>query len=158
MISCNIDPRYRKLKLEAALVSAAEAALEHVGAPADVDLTLVITADARLRKLNRQFRSEAKPTDVLSFPSQEKDPESGQHYLGDVIISLARARAQAKAAGHPLQAELQLLTVHGVLHLLGHDHAAAAEKARMWKAQDAILKKLGLSVRSLQAEELHTIS
>ncbi len=158
MISCNIDPSYQKLKLKALLVSAAKAALQHEGASLDADLTLMITGDARLRKLNQQFRGEAKSTDVLSFPAQEKDPESGHRYLGDVVISLPRARAQAKAAGHPLQAELQLLVVHGILHLLSHDHRAPDERARMWKTQDAILKKLGLSIRSVQAEELHPIS
>lgn len=155
MISCNIDPRYRKLKLERPLTVAAKAVLQHQTVPQDADLTLVITGDAMLRELNQQFRKQTKVTDVLSFPSQEKDLESGHLYLGDVIISLPRARAQAKAAGHPLLAELQLLTVHGILHLLGHDHTTAAERSRMWAAQDAILEQLGLTIRSAQAEELH---
>ncbi len=156
MIFCNIDARYKNLKLDHLLMAAAKTALQHEAAPADAELTLVITGDARLRELNQQFRDEAKPTDVLSFPSEEKDLESGHRYLGDVVISLPRARAQAKAAGHPLQVELQLLTVHGILHLLGHDHGSAQEKALMWAAQDAILKNLGLSIRSLMAEALHT--
>lgn len=158
MISCTIDPAYQKLKLEALLISAAKAVLQHESASPEADLTLVITGDAKLRELNQKFRGEAAPTDVLSFPSQEKDPESGHRYLGDVVISLPRARAQAKAAGHPLEDELQLLAVHGVLHLLGHDHASAAEKTRMWVAQDSILQELGLSIRSLQAETLHSRS
>ena len=69
------------------------------------------------------------PTDVLSFPASEMDPETGVHYIGDILISIPRAQAQADAAGHPLEAEVQLLVVHGVLHLLGHDHAQAEEKA-----------------------------
>ena len=55
---------------------------------------------------------------------------------------MPRARAQAKAAGHPLKAEIQLLVVHGVLHLLGHDHATRADKAKMWKAQEEVLRGL----------------
>jgi len=171
MISCNIDPRYRKLKLEPELVEAAQAALRQHG-HADSDLTLVITGNAKLKELNQKFRGEAQSTDVLSFPAHANQPvtpraqpgvlltdlDGGQDYLGDVIISLPRVRAQAKAAGHPLQAELQLLTVHGILHLLGHDHGAPQERALMWAAQDAILKELGLSIHSLQAKELHARS
>ncbi|MGH2523455.1 MAG: rRNA maturation RNase YbeY, partial [Anaerolineales bacterium] len=82
------------------------------------------------------------PTDVLSFPSEETDPETGMRYFGDIAISFPHAHAQAAAGGHPVAAELQLLVVHGVLHLLGHDHAKRAEKARMWAAQAEILKKL----------------
>lgn len=167
MISCNIDPRYRKLKLEPGLERAAQAALLQQGIT-ESDLTLAITGDAKLKMLNQKFRGEAQSTDVLSFPAHSNLPvtprakrgvapidlDGSQNYLGDVVISLPRARAQARAAGHPLQAELQLLVVHGLLHLLGHDHAAAADRARMWTAQDAILKELGLSIRSVQAESL----
>src|ERR687892_74662 len=72
-------------------------------------------------------------------------------YIGDILISIPRAQAQANAAGHPLESEVQLLVVHGVLHLLGHDHAEAEEKARMWKAQAEILERLGLG--SIQIRE-----
>jgi probable rRNA maturation factor len=83
-------------------------------------------------------------TDVLAFPSEESDPDSGARYLGDVLISIPRAAEQAAVAGHSLEAEAQLLVVHGVLHLLGHDHTVAADKARMWAAQAEILGELGL--------------
>jgi probable rRNA maturation factor len=158
MIAFNIDPRYRDLKIESLLRKAAEAALRYQVAPAEADLSLAVAGDAQLKKLNRQFRGESHATDVLSFPSEEHDIQSGRRYLGDVIISLPRARAQAKAAGHPLQAELQLLAVHGVLHLLGHDHATSTERQRMWTAQDEILSGLGLSIHSAQAEALHAKS
>ena len=84
------------------------------------------------------------PTDVLSFPSDEIDPETGNRYLGDILISVQRAAAQAQIPGHPVESEVQLLIVHGVLHLMGHDHAEPEEKARMWKAQTEILTQLGL--------------
>jgi probable rRNA maturation factor len=93
-----------------------------------------------LRKLNRKFLGIDAPTDVLSFPSAE-DVE-----LGDVIISLARARAQAKHGGHPLIDELRLLVAHGVLHLLGYDHATPAQKRRMWAAQAEALRRIGASL------------
>jgi probable rRNA maturation factor len=158
MIAFNIDPRYKDLITQKLLKSAAEVALTHEGVSTEADLSLAITGDTQLKKLNRQFRGESHATDVLSFPSEEHDIESGRRYLGDVIISLPHARAQAKAAGHPLQAELQLLAVHGILHLLGHDHATRAERQRMWTAQDEILSGLGLSIHSAQAEALHAKS
>ncbi len=95
------------------------------------DITIVLTDDAQLHELNREFLGIDAPTDVLSFPSEETDPDSGARYLGDIIISIPRAAQQAGAAGHSVEAEAQLLVVHGTLHLLGHDHAEAGEKARM---------------------------
>jgi probable rRNA maturation factor len=126
------------------LVNAARATLDMSGA-SDADLTLVLTDDKRIRALNRDFLGTDAPTDVLSFPADESDPETGRRYLGDVIISLRQAVEQAAARGHGLEAEVQLLVVHGVLHLLGHDHAEADEKARMWAAQVKILETLGVS-------------
>jgi probable rRNA maturation factor len=111
----------------------------------DADLTIVLTDDAQLQGLNRDYLGIDAPTDVLSFPASETDPETGRRYLGDILISLPRAEEQAHAAGHSLEAEAQLLAVHGTLHLLGYDHAGAAEKARMWKAQAEILERLGLA-------------
>ena len=119
-------------------------ALKHQFVPADADLTIVLSDDAQLHELNRQWMGVDAPTDVLSFPSDETDPESGNRYLGDILISVQRAAEQAKAVGHAVEAEVQLLVVHGVLHLLGHDHAEAGEKAKMWQAQGEILSALGL--------------
>ena len=116
----------------------------HQSAPANADLTIVLSDDAQLHELNLQWMGVDAPTDVLSFPSDQTDPETGFRYLGDIIISLPRAASQAAGAGHPVEAEVQLLVAHGVLHLLGHDHAAADEKARMWQAQSEILAQLGL--------------
>ena len=111
----------------------------------DGDLTIVLTDDAQLHQLNRDYLGVDAPTDVLSFPASETDPETGVSYLGDVIVSIPRAEAQSQSAGHPLEAELQLLVVHGVLHLLGHDHAEPEDKARMWSAQAQVLERLGLA-------------
>ncbi len=121
---------------------AAQAALTNQSA--DGDLTVVLTDDARLHELNREYLGVDSPTDVLSFPASETDPETGANYLGDILISIPRADEQAKAAAHPLESEVQLLVVHGVLHLLGYDHAAAKEKTKMWKAQDEIMRSIGL--------------
>jgi probable rRNA maturation factor len=93
------------------------------------------------------------PTDVLSFPASESDPETGLPYLGDILISIPRAAQQAQAAGHSVEAEVQLLVVHGTLHLLGHDHAEAEEKTRMWNAQAEVMSRLGLSYVKIQDAE-----
>ena len=121
---------------------AALAALTHQSAQGD--LSVVLTDDLQLQQLNREYLGVDAPTDVLSFPAAETDPESGTAYLGDILISVPRATEQARTANHPLQSEVQLLVVHGVLHLLGHDHAEAEEKSRMWAAQTAILESIGL--------------
>ena len=126
------------------LERAARAALDLSGV-LDGDLTLVLTGDAHIQALNRDFLDHDAPTDVLAFPSTEADPETNRRYLGDVIISLQRATEQAGERGHPVESEVQLLVVHGVLHLLGHDHAGAEEKAHMWASQSEILERLGVS-------------
>ncbi len=127
----------------AALRRAARAALTHQGVASAAELTLLVTTDERMRDLNWRFLGEDRPTDVLAFPSSAGLDEPGTRYLGDLCISLPRAKEQAQSRGHPLAAELSLLVVHGVLHLLGHDHDRRAQKARMWKAQGDILEELG---------------
>ncbi len=134
------------------LERAARAALEHETQSLDSELSIVLTDDARLHELNLNYLGVDAPTDVLSFPASETDPETGARYIGDILISIPRAQTQAAAAGHSLEAEVQLLVVHGVLHLIGHDHAEAQEKARMWKAQAEILERLGLGQIQIREE------
>ena len=134
------------------LERAAKTALEHESKSLDSDLSVILTDDARLHELNLNYLGVDAPTDVLSFPASETDPETGAHYIGDILISIPRAQAQADAAGHSLESEVQLLVVHGVLHLIGYDHAQAKEKARMWKAQAEILERLGLGQIQIREE------
>ena len=134
------------------LERAAQAALKHEFTDQEVDLSIVLTDNARLHELNLNYLGVDSPTDVLSFPASETDPESGARYLGDILISIPRAQAQAEAAGHALESEVQLLVVHGVLHLLGHDHAEPEEKNHMWKAQAEILQTLGLGSIRIREE------
>lgn len=130
-------------EIQRALQEAVAATLTQQKHPLDVDLALRITDDAELQALNSAFLGHDAPTDVLSFPSGEVNPETGRPYLGDIVISYPRAVQQAQAGKHALHHELQLLVVHGVLHLLGHDHYDPQEKARMWQAQRAVLDALG---------------
>jgi probable rRNA maturation factor len=134
------------------LERAAQAALEHESQSLESELSIILTGDARLHELNLNYLGVDASTDVLSFPAAETDPETGARYIGDILISVPRAQAQAEAAGHPLEAEVQLLVVHGVLHLLGHDHAEGEEKARMWRAQAEILERLGLGDIQIREE------
>jgi len=111
-----------------------------------LEISLLVTDDEQLRDLNHRFMGIDAVTDVLSFPAGEIDPDSQALYLGDVALSLPRAAAQAETGGHSLQSELQLLVVHGVLHLSGYDHANADQKKTMWEVQAAILSQLGSPV------------
>ncbi len=130
------------LSNEALFEAAAQRTLDFANLGQPAELTLVLTEDSEVHTLNRQYREVDAPTDVLSFPAGETDPDTGNLYLGDIVISLPRAQAQAAAEGHSLEDELRLLVVHGVLHLLGYDHADDAEKAAMWAAQGEILRNL----------------
>ena len=87
----------------------------------------LITGNAEIRKLNREFRGKDEPTDVLSFAVD------GPGLLGSLAISLARARAQARAFGHSTEAEVRILMLHGLLHLLGYDHEN--DSGRMARAE-----------------------
>lgn len=99
------------------------------------DTTLYITTDSEIRWLNRKFHSTNSPTDVLSFPSNDRS------YFGDIVISYDRARVQARQACWHVTDELELLAVHGLLHLAGYDDAKPRARARMWKKQEEILGK-----------------
>ena len=136
----------------ALLENAAKQAMAHQSAPADADLTIVLTDDAQLQQLNHDYLDVDAPTDVLSFPSEQIDPETGSRYLGDILVSVPRAALQAAAAGHSIEAEIQLLVVHGVLHLLGHDHTGVDDKARMWHDQAEILSQLGLAALKIRED------
>jgi probable rRNA maturation factor len=126
------------------VVRAAEATLRHQSVPEGDSITVVLTGDEEIQELNRQYRGLDAPTDVLSFQAGYLDPEDGSTYLGDIVLSISQAQAQAQSRGHSLADEIQLLVVHGVLHLLGYDHADPQEKARMWAAQAEILAQLGV--------------
>jgi probable rRNA maturation factor len=92
-------------------------------APGSTSLGVRFASDREVRRANRAFRGKDQPTDVLSFPGEPGDPgATSDSHLGDILISLPTARRQAQTAGHPVERELKLLLLHGVLHCLGHDH------------------------------------
>ena len=108
------------------------------------ELSLRIAGDRELRRLNRRFLGEDHATDVLSFPSGDSGPGS---YLGDIVISWAATGRQAAEFGHPEEAELLLLAVHGFLHLLGWDHATPAEEAEMVRLTLDALAAAGVRIQ-----------
>jgi probable rRNA maturation factor len=99
--------------------------------------TWLLTDDAELQRLNRQFLGRDYPTDVLSFPSAE-----GEGSIGEIAISLERAAEQARERGHSLRNEVEILLLHGVLHLLGMDHET--DRGRMARAERRHRRELGL--------------
>ena len=105
--------------------------------------TIVLVSDQRIRRLNRDFRNQNKPTDVLSFPTGPDDlPHLDKPGLGDMIISVETARRQAFARHHSLERELCVLVVHGLLHLLGYDHEE--DEGAMARVERALRRKGGL--------------
>lgn len=126
------------------LQDTAQKALAALGKSPDQDIQIIIADDESLQNLNNEFMGIDAPTDVLTFPLDFDNPESGTVYLGDIIISYPQAERQAQKAGHQTLEEIKLLIVHGILHLLGHDHAEPEEKEKMWALQNSLLEQLNI--------------
>lgn len=117
------------------------AALRHLDRPASV--TVLLTDDDGQRDLNRRFRGQNKPTNVLSFPAGAPSGVEPAP-LGDISVALETTAREADEAGRPLADHLTHLVVHGFLHLIGYDHLEPAEAERMEAAERAVLATLGL--------------
>ena len=143
--------------LEEQLTTVINAALtaEQVGIPCEVNV--LVTDDAAIHEINLDMRNVDRPTDVLSFPmfelapgekpgEEDADPATGLVPLGDMVLSLERAQAQAEEFGHSVEREISYLAVHSVLHLLGYDHMDEGPmKAQMRGREEAILTTLGIT-------------
>jgi probable rRNA maturation factor len=146
-VEVHIAPQFKQLLTVDLVRRAALAVLADQGVAGQGELSVVITDDDEVHDLNRRFRGVDAPTDVLAFGTEDGDTTfvtapDAPFLLGDVIISCPRAQEQAAEAGHALAAEIQLLVVHGVLHLLGYDHSQPGEKTSMWARQNDILRTL----------------
>jgi probable rRNA maturation factor len=106
------------------------------------EMNIIFLTNDDIRKINHDYRNIDKVTDVISFPDQEDD------YIGDIFISLEKAKEQALDYGHSIEREIGFLSVHGYLHLLGYDHHSEAEEKVMVEKQEAILKKANLERKS----------
>lgn len=149
MVELVIPPRYRSKVDQTQILNAVSTVFEMLQIPPETELTILITSDPRIKQLNNEFLGIPQPTDVLAFPSDSINPESGQPYLGDIAISLPTAELQATASGDSLADELILLLIHGILHLAGFDHGTPNEKAAMWEKQGELLQKMNIQIREL---------
>lgn len=146
VIPGEVPPPLKKKELRI-LAKAAAFALNQEG-KGKGKLTIVVTGDEEIARLNARFKGSESPTDVLAFHSGEgggfvSAPEA-RNYLGDVVISWQRAEEQARDLGHSLLEELIILTIHGVLHLLGYQDEEEGDRERMWARQEE-LKQLFLA-------------
>ncbi|NOZ70701.1 MAG: rRNA maturation RNase YbeY [Chloroflexi bacterium] len=144
-IEIQIDEPFRNQIQPERLREAALATLRQQGAEGDV--TIIITDDAAVAELNQRYLGQTGPTDVLSFPAISGNdifvmPPDSSPYLGDIVIAFPYTLRQAHAQHTSLTAELDLLVVHGVLHLLGYDHDTELGKSEMWAIQQQILQSL----------------
>ena len=146
MIFVEIDDQYGDLVPSTLLQEAAQITLQHRYQEDIPSLSIKITGEKEIQALNASYRGIDKATDVLAFEADYFDPDLESQYLGDVVISYPQAANQAVKRGHPIPSELQLLVIHGVLHLLGYDHDNPEGKEEMWTYQNQILKGLGLEI------------
>lgn len=141
----------------AALRQAALAALRMEDAPQDTEVSIAVTDDAEISDLNRRYLGKNQPTDVLAFPLEVEGAggrrriggrKLGGTLLGEVVLSAERAAAQAAEYGHSVRREMELLVIHGVLHLLGYDDARSQQKRVMEERQAVILEAMRRAKRS----------
>ena len=149
------------LECEALAKRVVEEALDYVGCPYEAEVNLLLTENAQIHEMNKEFRGIDRATDVLSFPmidypepgtfdfleEQEDcfDPESGELTLGDIVISKDKVLAQAEEYGHSPMREYAFLIAHSVLHLTGYDHMEDEERLVMEKKQREVLEILGIT-------------
>ena len=141
-------------KLKKLVRFAIEATLAYEEIARDLEVSVTFTDDEGIRKLNRNFRKIDRATDVLSFPLFDFEGDGDtladelDDMLGDIVLSLERAVAQAEEYGHSFEREVAFLTVHSMLHLLGYDHETSEEdELDMRRRQTAIMEMLGLAVK-----------
>ena len=158
-VKVNITDGQKKIKLPTGTrllirkACVATLKLEGFEDAAEVNVTLV--NDEMIKEMNAKFRNIDSPTDVLSFPlgengSFDENPETGAKMLGDIVISVQHALAQADLYGHGIEREMAFLTVHSMLHLLGYDHEQGGlQKSIMREKEEQVLDALGLAINKL---------
>ena len=152
IVSCELEraPRGFVRTIKRAM----KTALKAEGVMIKTEVNVLITDDAGIHEINRNFRGVDRPTDVLSFPTQvlipenfdpdmtEADPETGRLLLGDMAVSFDRIVSQAEEYGHSVKRELSYLTVHSCLHLLGYDHLDEGPQKRQMRTREKEIMKL----------------
>lgn len=143
------------LKVEESLTNTVKDAVLMVGqlyALDNAEVSITFTDNEHIHEINREYRNVDRPTDVISFALNENAEEEPSiegeipvNMLGDIIISVERAKEQASEYGHSVRREIAFLTVHGMLHLLGYDHIEEEDRIEMRKEEDFVMEKLGIS-------------
>lgn len=138
-----ISNRQKKSKFIISRIrSIAEEILRFEDAPDNVELSIVLCDDDFIQKLNNDYLGHNRPTDVLSFPIDDDELETGVRAIGDVVISVETAARQAEKLSHSIGLEVAFLLIHGVLHLQGYDHDTRGEQLRMRDREAAICRHL----------------
>ncbi len=152
------EERSRDKEAEDLMERSAQAALERAAPQWSCSVDITLTDDEGIRRLNEEYRGKPSVTDVLSFPlldmenglyegdiDWEQDPDTGLIPLGDMVISVERARAQAQEYGHSFDRECAYLTCHSMLHLLGYDHERGEQDRRLMRGlEEEIMRQMGL--------------
>lgn len=148
------DKKEITYKLKSLMRQSVEATLAYEGYANDCEVSITFTDNEGIRELNKSFRQIDSATDVLSFPlfdyegGDEPPVDELRNMLGDIVISLERAEAQAEEFGHSFEREVAFLCVHSMLHLLGYDHVNGEEEEKdMRRRQTAVMDMLGLAVK-----------
>ena len=158
--TCNIPFDFAYAKLAEDVIAFC---LSHENFPYEAEVNLTLTDNEEIHRINLEYRQIDRPTDVLSFPmvdypapadfselegenasAEYFHPETGELILGDIVISVERARMQAEEYGHSLKREICFLTAHSMLHLFGYDHIEDEERVEMEQRQEQILQALGI--------------
>lgn len=138
-----------------------EACLDYEECPYEAEVNVLFTDNEEIQRINKEYRNIDAPTDVLSFPSNEFEipgdfskleeevldsfhPETGELILGDIVISVDRAKEQAAEYGHSIEREVAFLTAHSMFHLFGYDHMEDNERIRMEEKQNNVLEGLNI--------------
>nr|WP_245523169.1 rRNA maturation RNase YbeY [Thermosediminibacter oceani] len=144
-------------KMEELVKKIVEFALDFEGVAGEVEVSVVFVDNDYIRELNRSYRGKDMPTDVLSFSMRETSADEAfdgneevERMLGDIVISLEKAREQADAFGHSFEREVGYLVVHGVLHLLGYDHEEERDKKIMREKEEEVLRAFRLTREEFQ--------
>ena len=137
-------------RLKMLIRRAVEETLAYEGVLDDCEVSVTLCDNEESRELNKKFRNIDRATDVLSFPLFDDDGmdahvEELDCMLGDIVLSLERARLQAEEFGHSFEREVAFLTVHSMLHLLGYDHMEPEDEQEMMALQNQVMDKLGIS-------------
>jgi probable rRNA maturation factor len=145
-INVEVDSKFVGCVRAKWLKSIIDRTLNAQGLGSEAEVSLIITGQRKIHELNKEYLEEDRPTDVLSFPMMEPPAKvvfvtapDGQNHLGEVIVSFPQAVLQAEEHGHTVEREISILVVHGLLHLLGYDHAGVAEKREMRTREKEIL-------------------